>query len=130
MSSLDVKRVIGKGAFGEVQLAWWSGGHVEVAVKANGEVCANTAAIEQEKALLDLLLRHPHANIIVVYGICLDAADGAVRLVMKYCEGGSLDAHLIQLRSSGKVLGPPLCPLTPTRRATTRTCLPCHPSSW
>ena len=37
---------------------------------------------------------HPHDNILPVYGICTDAPDGKVRLVMRYCEKGSLDDYL------------------------------------
>ena len=102
-ASLVTKRVLDSGSFGDVCLAWWSGGHVDVAVKANGLRCANVAAINNERKLLELLLQHPHHNILVVYGICLDAPDGAVRLVMAHCSGGSLSKHLIGIRDAGQV---------------------------
>ena len=76
---------------------------MDVAVKANGVSCLNTAAIDNERRLLELLLQHPHKNILVVYGIVTDAPDGAVRLVMAYCEGGSLDAFLASYRERGEV---------------------------
>ena len=76
---------------------------MEVAVKANGINCVNTAAIDNERRLLELLLRHPHKNILVVYGIVTDASDGAVRLVMMHCAGGSLDAYLTGIRERGEV---------------------------
>ena len=68
---------------------------MEVAVKANGVQCANITAIDNERKLLELLLQHPHRNILVVYGIVTDAPDdGGVRLVMAYCPHGSLDVYL------------------------------------
>ena len=76
---------------------------MEVAVKGNGVSCINTAAIDNERKLLELLLQHPHRNILVVYGIVTDAPDGRVRLVMAHCAGGGLDSYLGQLRESGKV---------------------------
>ena len=94
-TTLHVRRVLGKGSFGEVCLAWWEGGLVEVAVKANGVQCANITAIDNERKLLELLLQHPHRNILVVYGIVTDAPDdGGERLVMAYCPHGSLDVYL------------------------------------
>jgi serine/threonine protein kinase len=65
-----------------------------VAVKCNGTNCADVAAIDNERRLYDKLLLHPHENILPVYGICVDAPDGKVRLVMRYCEKGSLDDYL------------------------------------
>ena len=76
---------------------------MEVAVKVNGVKCANTAAIDNERKLLELLLCHPHKNILVVYGIVTDAPDGSVRLVMAYCPGGSLDSYLCHIRDAGEV---------------------------
>ena len=76
---------------------------MEVAVKSNGIDCLNTTAIDNERELLELLLQHPHRNILVVYGIVVDAPDDVVRLVMAYCGGGSLDAYLTALRESESV---------------------------
>ena len=104
LASLTSRQVIGAGSFGEVCLSWWEGGHVNVAVKANGVKCANKDAIDNERKLLELLLRHPHRNIMVVYGIVTDALDGNVRLVMAYCHGGGLDGYLKTARESGEVL--------------------------
>ena len=67
---------------------------VTVAVKCNGTTCADAAAIDNERRLYDKLLLHPHENILTVYGICTDALDGKVRLVMRFCEKGSLDDFL------------------------------------
>ena len=103
LSSLEKRRVIGQGAFGEVCLSWWEGGHTDVAVKANGVSCANVAAIDNERRLLELLLQRPHRNILVVYGIVTDAPDGNVRLVMSYCPGGGLDGFLNAVRESDEV---------------------------
>jgi hypothetical protein len=65
-----------------------------VAVKCNGAACGDTATIDNERQLYDKLLLHPHENILTVYGMCSDAPDGKVRLVMKYCVKGSLDDYL------------------------------------
>ena len=62
------------------------------------------AAIDREKALLEVLLRHPHRNILVVYGVCVDASsDAGMQLVMAYCPGGSLEHYLEGIRGSGQV---------------------------
>ncbi len=53
-----------------------------------------TTCTGNERRLYDKLLLHPHENILTVYGICTDAPDGKVRLVMKLCEKGSLDDYL------------------------------------
>ncbi len=87
-------RRLGKGAFGDVDLAEYVERGLMVAVKCNGTNCKDTAAIDNERRLYDKLLLHPHDNILPVYGICTDAPDGKVRLVMKYCEKGSLDDYL------------------------------------
>jgi serine/threonine protein kinase len=84
-------RRLGKGAFGDVDLAEYV---LTVAVKCSGTTCADAAAIGNERRLYDKLLLHPHDNILPVFGICTDAPDGKVRLVMKYCEKGSLDDYL------------------------------------
>ena len=95
--------MIGAGSFGEVCLSWWEGGHVEVAVKANGVNCVSVTTIDNERKLLELLLQRPHRNILVVYGIVTDAPDGNVRLVMAYCPGCGLDGYLNSVRESGEV---------------------------
>ncbi len=87
-------RRLGKGAFGDVDLAEYVERGLTVAVKCNGTTCADAAAIDNERRLYDKLLLHPHENVLTVYGICTDAPDGKVRLVMKYCEKGSLDDFL------------------------------------
>ena len=88
-------RRLGKGAFGDVDLAEYLERGLTVAVKCNGTTCADAAAIDNERRLYDKLLLHPHDNILPVYGICTDAPDGKVRLVMRFCEKGSLDDYLI-----------------------------------
>ena len=103
LSTLEARRVIGTGSFGEVSLSWWRDGHLDVAVKANGVSCMNTTAIDNERKLLELLFQHPHRNILAVYGIVTDAPDGNVRLVMAYCNGGSLDTYLNTVREAGEV---------------------------
>jgi serine/threonine protein kinase len=87
-----------------VYKAWWSGGQVVVAVKANGVACADTAAIDNELRLLALLQRFPHRNVIRMFGVCRDAPAGqGVLVVMEYCGGGSLDGYLRRVRGRGEV---------------------------
>ena len=98
--------MIGAGSFGEVTLSWWEGGHMNVAVKANGVRCINKSAINNERELLELLARQSHANILTVHGIVTDAPDGNVRIVMEYCEYGSLDKHLESIGKASEVRVP------------------------
>ena len=67
---------------------------IEVAVKANGISCIDQDAIGNERRWLEILAKYPHPNILVVYGIVVDASDGGVRIVMQYCAGGSLEKFL------------------------------------
>ena len=87
-------RNLGKGAFGDVALMDWSARGLTVAVKCNGTDCVDGAAIDNERRLYELLLTNPHDHILPVYGICTDAPDGKVRLVMKYSAKGSLSHYL------------------------------------
>ncbi len=100
ITALDRRKLLGRGSFGEVYQAWWVGGHCLVAVKANGVRCADTTAIENERRLLEVLLHHPHDNILPVFAICLDAPDGGVRLVLKYCAGAVLQFCLHWLHNA------------------------------
>ncbi len=87
-------RNLGKGAFGDVALMDWSARGLTVAVKCNGTDCVDGAEIENERRLYELLKDNPHDNILPVHGICTDAPDGKVRLVMKYSPKGSLSDYL------------------------------------
>jgi hypothetical protein len=42
----------------------------------------------------ELLMVHPHPHVLPVYGMCTDAPDGRLRLVMRVCRGGSLEDAL------------------------------------
>jgi len=95
---------LGSGSFGDVALMEWSARGLTVAVKCNGTDCADRAAINNERSLYELLKDNPHDNILPVYGICTDAPDRKVRLVMRYCEKGSLDSHLTK-RAKPEVSG-------------------------
>ena len=86
-------RPLGAGAFGDVYLAYYEGGHVEVAVKANQADAKDVEAIHNERRLLETLLSKPHKNVVTVYGICTDAP-GKMLLVMDYCSSGSLEDYL------------------------------------
>ncbi len=94
-AALAFRRHLGEGAFGDVGLMAWSARGLTVAVKCNGTICVNTAAIDNERRLYELLKDNPHENIVPVYAICTDATDKKVRLVMRFCEKGSLDSYLL-----------------------------------
>ena len=93
-SSLLLRTLGGSGAFGELEFMEWLAKGIMVAVKRNGTNCVDAAAIDNERRLYEQLLLNPHDHILPVYGICTDAPDGKVRLVMKFCERGSLDVLL------------------------------------
>ena len=50
----------------------------------------------------------PGANVATLFGVCYDAPDGKVRIVMELCTHGSLRAHLKGLPRD-KVSSPVLC---------------------
>jgi hypothetical protein len=91
---LAFRRKLGSGAFGDVALMDWSARGLTVAVKCNGTDCVDEAAIDNERRLYELLLTNPHDHILPVYGICTDAPDGKVRLVIKYSAKGNLSDYL------------------------------------
>ena len=99
MASLTKQRVIGGTTFGVLLFAWWEDRHIDVALKAIGVQFMSAAAIEKERRLSELLPQRRHRNILSVYGVVTDAPDGRCRLVMEYCSGGSLDAHLRMRKS-------------------------------
>ncbi len=85
---------LGSGAFGDVALMEWRPRGLEVAVKCNGTDCVDAAAIDNERRLYEKLLSSPHENIVSVHGVCTDAPDGKLRLVMQFCRHGSLGDYL------------------------------------
>ncbi len=91
---LELCESLSEGSFGSIALMLWRG--LNVAVKRNDIDATNTTAIDNERELYEILLLNPHDNIAPVFGICTDAPDGLVRIVMKYCEKGSLDDLLRQ----------------------------------
>jgi hypothetical protein len=103
-TTLVYLRNLGSGAFGDVALMDWSARGLTVAVKCNGTDCVDGAAIENEWRLYELLLSNPHENILPVFALCTDAPDGHVRLVMRFCESGSLESHLTE-RARQRVSG-------------------------
>ena len=93
-ASLKARSLGPSGAFGDLEFMEWLAKGITVAVKRNGTECVDTAAIDNERSLYEKLKDNPHDHVLPVYGICTDAPDGKVRLVMKFCEKGSLDALL------------------------------------
>jgi hypothetical protein len=93
-SSLAYVRKLGKGAYGEVGEYLWLG--TPVAVKVNGLEASDEAALDKEVELYSRLSPHPH--VVAVMGICRDALDQKVRLVMRLCPKGSLEDWLASER--------------------------------
>ena len=65
-----------------------------VALKETRDGSADAAAMANEVALYTLLRGKPHPNILTVHGVCTDCPDGKQRLVMAWCEEGSLESVL------------------------------------
>jgi hypothetical protein len=95
--ALRVRRKIGEGGFGTVELVMWRG--KMFAAKRNGVHSFDVRAIENEAALYGRLHPHPHPNVLQVHGLCIDAPDGMVRLMMSFCEKGSLSGELLRMGS-------------------------------
>ncbi|EDV23696.1 uncharacterized protein TRIADDRAFT_26486 [Trichoplax adhaerens] len=93
MRQLDIKEIIGRGAFGKVHRAMWKG--QEVAVKEQELYHKDEAAIKNFKNEADLffLLSHPgHLNVVTLKGICVQPPRFC--LIMEYCRGGELSRTL------------------------------------
>jgi hypothetical protein len=95
---VELGTTVGSGSFGTVPLALWRG--TTVALKKNREGCADVEAMGNEVALYAALLARPHPHILRVHGVCNDHPDRQQRLVMAYCEHGSLEAHLQSAQAS------------------------------
>ncbi len=88
---------IGEGATGSVVTATWNA--TKVAVKVTSEKSEDADALRREVELYDMIGRQ--GNVVTLYGVCTDATDGHLRLVMEYCSNGSLDKWLIRELRTG-----------------------------
>ncbi len=79
---------VGEGAAGCITKAKYRA--VTVAVKATRVSSIDVDALRREVTIYDRIGRHE--NIVTVFGVCDDAPDGCLRLVMELCELGSLDS--------------------------------------
>ncbi len=89
------RRRLGLGAFGDVVLMEWAARGLMVAVKFNGTDVTDSAAVDAERHLYETLALNPHDLLVPLYGMCTDAPDARVRLVMQYCEHGCLTDHVV-----------------------------------
>ena len=94
-SQLRHVKSLGEGHFGAVDLMEWAERGLQVAVKRNGTEDGDVTALNNERALYERLLVHPHDNVLPVYGVCTDAPGGGVRLIVRHCPGGSLSEWLV-----------------------------------
>jgi serine/threonine protein kinase len=72
-----------------------------VAVKKSSILSRDKTAIMKERRLLGSLPPHPH--VVHVLGICEDAPDGQLLLVMEYATHGNVQIYLQALTEGGKV---------------------------
>jgi hypothetical protein len=112
-SELIVRRIIGRGAFGVVEECMWHG--TSVAVKCNGVGATDGVMMTREVQLYERLQGRPHENIVQVFGVCVDAPDGNLRLVMRLCVKGPLDDFLASSRPSVSLSGPDTSTRLPAR---------------
>jgi hypothetical protein len=114
-ADLRFVRALSEGSFGTValmELVLPEQEPLPVAVKCNGTNCADVAAIDNERKLYEKLNLSRNTNVMPVYGICTDNRDGQVRLVMKFCEKGSVDVLL--KRHAPPLVGVAAAPPTPS----------------
>jgi serine/threonine protein kinase len=71
---------LGAGHFGEVFQARWRS-HASVAVKQSNVRCSDGAAIATERRRLEAIPQHAH--VVRVYGICIDAPERGLCIVME-----------------------------------------------
>jgi hypothetical protein len=78
----ELKQVqrLGAGHFGEVSQARWRS-HARVAVKQSNVRCSDGAAIATERRRLEAIPQHAH--VVRVYGICVDAPERGLCIVME-----------------------------------------------
>ncbi len=94
-ADLRDQRVIGKGAFGEVRSAK-RGGVEQVVVKTTRVGAFNKASIAKELGFLRDI--PPSSHVARILGVCVDAPDGELGIVMDYCEHGSLASFMKKQR--------------------------------
>jgi serine/threonine protein kinase len=95
-TSLRFERKLGSGAYGDVEEREWQS--TRVAVKCNGLKATDKAALDNEVVLYGVVHENPHPGIVQVLGVCTDAPDGQVRIIMRLCEKGSLEGILHSAR--------------------------------
>ncbi len=93
-AKLSQVKKLGNGAFGDVWHYTWAGSNA--AVKLSGVSAGDHEALAREIELYEVLLKNPHPGVVQVLGVCVDAPDGQVRLVMRLCAKGSLESVLKQ----------------------------------
>jgi hypothetical protein len=93
----DSSVAIGEGAVGSVYKATHRS--VTVAVKVTSDYTVDVGSLRREVELYDLIGRQE--NVATLFGVCTDAPDGRLRLVMEYCELGSLDTWLASVLRPG-----------------------------
>ncbi len=76
---------------------------LRVAIKLELPSSIDFESIEREAMHFDAIGRHD--NVVALYGVCLDASQGGLLLVMELCEHGSLETYMRGSRDrSGAVI--------------------------
>ena len=70
----------------------WSARGIDVVVRSAQYMVPDS--FDRERRLYQILLCTPFEHIRPLYGVCTDAPDGMVRLVLQHCAHGSLGHHL------------------------------------
>ena len=81
--AISMRRKLGGGAFGDV-FEVLVGGDMVAAMKVSSDAAVDAGALDHERALLESL--PPHANVVTVWGLCTDAPDGKLRVIMELCQ--------------------------------------------
>ena len=99
--AISMRRKLGGGAFGDV-FEVLVGGDMVAAMKVSSDAAVDAGALDHERALLESL--PPHANVVTVWGLCTDAPDGKLRVIMELCQPGSVKDFIRSAATDGCVL--------------------------
>jgi hypothetical protein len=106
-SDFKIERELGSGSFGTVWKATKLG--TPYAVKMTLTNVTDKDSLERERRVCAQLRAKPHRNVVQVFGVCTDAPDGKLRLVLDFCELGALDEYLLRSETPRLSLHGVLC---------------------